>query len=664
MLSNIYFKRILLIQAFAFIGFNAISQDFKWAKSAGSAEGNEVGTSVVIDANGNSYTTGYFYGTVDFDPGDGIKPLTSAGDADIFILKLNAAGNYVWAQRFGSTGEDKGMGITLDGFGNIYIAGSFSETVDFNPGLPEFNLVSLGQTDIFYLKLDPGVNFVAAQRKGGRTKDAANAIAVDAIGNIFLTGTFSGLSGNPGDEWVSIKGTPDVFVSKINTSGVFVWSRFFGDTGNDYGKSITVDASGNVYTTGSFSGSVNILDIGVAQYYLTSAGKYDAFILKTNSNGLVSWFKNLGGTEDDFGNSIALDASGNVYTTGSFVATADFDPGKADSVYNLTSAGGADIFISKLNNDAKFLWAKRMGGPGGDAGNSLKVDGVGNIYSTGFFNSTADFDPGEGVKNLSSAGSTDIFVSKLNSLGEFLFAKNMGGPLEDVGNSIVADNDGKSYSTGFFKGTADFDPGPNMYNLVSLGLNDMYVSLLGPTAPSPVLLLNFTVIKKSDNVVLSWQSATESNSDRFEIERGVDGKIFNYIGEVKASGNSNSIKSYEFTDKNPTNGLNVDRLYYRFRQFDADGNYFISPVRAVGFGKGNSAMYLFPNPVISTTTIHANVSQTGLNFTITDGKGRKVLTAKLTSTATIVDVSQLASGIYFINIEGHDKESLKMIKLN
>ena len=663
MSNNIYFKKLLLIHAFAFVGFNAISQDFKWAKGAGSAEGNEVGTSVVIDAIGNSYTTGYFYGTVDFDPGDGIKPMTSAGDADIFILKLNAAGIFVWAQRFGSTGEDKGMGIALDGFGNMFIAGSFSETVDFNPGLPEFNLVSLGQTDIFYLKLDPGVNFVTAQRKGGRTKDAANAIAVDAIGNVFLTGTFSGLSGNPGDEWVSIKGSPDVFVSKININGLFEWSKFFGDVGNDYGKSITLDVNGNVYTTGSFSGSFGLLDIGIATYYIASAGKNDAFILKTKNNGLVSWFKNLGGPEDDFGNSIALDASGNVYTTGSFVATADFDPGKVDSIYNLTSAGGADIFISKLNTDAKFLWAKRMGGPEGDVGNSLKLDGLGNIYTTGFFNSTADFDPGVGVVNLTSAGSTDIFVSKLNSMGEFLFAKNMGGPLEDVGNSIAADNEGKSYSTGFFKGTADFDPGPNIYNLVSFGLNDMYVSLLGPTAPSPVLLLNFTVTKKLDNVVLSWQTATESNSDRFEIERSVDGKIFNKIGEVKASGNSNSIKSYEFTDKNPINGLNVDRLYYRFRQFDSDGNYFISPVRAIDLGKENSAMYLFPNPVISTTTIHAIASQPGVDFTITDGKGRKVLTGKLNNNSTIIDVSQLAPGIYFINIGGHDRKTLKMVKL-
>lgn len=658
MTINLTIKKLFIMYALVLFGFSAIAQDFYWAKSCGSAAGNEVGTSVVIDASGNSYTTGYFYSTVDFDPGNAEYNLTSEGDADIFVLKLDASGNFLWAKGIGSTGADKGMGIALDASGNIYTVGSFSVTVDFDPGAGVINLTSLGLTDIFVLKLDPSGNFMMAQRKGGRTNDAANGIALDASGNIFITGTFSGQSGNPGDEWVSIKGTPDAFVSKLNAAGTFLWSKLFGDVGNDYGKSITVDAAGNIYTTGSFSGYAGI---SPGTFYVVSAGKSDAFILKINADGTISWFKNLGGTEDDFGNSIAVDGTGNVFTTGSFKTTVDFDPA-SETTFNLTSAGGADIFISKLTNTGSFSWAKKMGGPNDDAANSIKLDAFGNIYTTGYFNSTVDFDPGAGEFNLTSAGSTDIFISKLYSSGDLVFAKKMGGTLEDVGNSIAVDNTGKSYSTGFYTGTANFDPGTGSYDLVSLGLSDIYVSLLLPKAPMPVMLLNFTASKKMDDVVLSWQTATESNSDRFEMERSIDGAIFKKIGEVQASGNSNSVRSYVFIDKNAGNGLSVHKAYYRFRQFDFDGKFFMSSVKSIDLGQDKTAIYIFPNPVRNVATIYADASYVGLIYSIKDETGRIVLKGTLSSTNTSVDFSQLRAGIYFVNVGSTNTKAVKIVK--
>jgi hypothetical protein len=143
-------------------------------------------------------------------------------------------------------------------------------------------------------------------------------------------------------------------------------------------------------------------------------------------DGDFVWAKQMGGTSDDSGQGIAVDAAGKVYTTGYFRGTADFDPGPA--TFNLTSAGGFDIFVSKLDNAGNLVWAKQMGGPGHDQGWGIAVDGAGNVYTTGWFAGTADFDPGPGTFNLSRAGGPDIFVSKLS--GPPAPAKPAGGDLE------------------------------------------------------------------------------------------------------------------------------------------------------------------------------------------------------------------------------------------
>ena len=142
------------------------------------------------------------------------------------------------------------------------------------------------------------------------------------------------------------------------------------------------------------------------------------FGLSNNANAqALQWAKSMGGADRDYGSSIALDGSGNVYTTGFFEGTSDFDPGAG--VFNLTSAGSVDIFVSKLDASGNFVWAKAMGGANLDVGYSIALDGSGNVYTTGYFFGTSDFDPGAGVANLTSAGIYDIFVAKYfqNSTG-------------------------------------------------------------------------------------------------------------------------------------------------------------------------------------------------------------------------------------------------------
>jgi len=181
------------------------------------------------------------------------------------------------------------------------------------------------------------------------------------------------------------------------------------------------------------------------------------------------WAMGLGSPGFDAGSDIAVDGDGNVYTTGYFSGNVDFDPGPGTAY--LTAAGywASDIFVSKLDTNGNFVWAINMGGTGYEEGAGIAVDGNGNIYITGYFNGTSDFDPGLGVANLTSAGREDIFISKLDANGNYLWVKGMGGSEVDQGYSIAVDREGNVYTTGYFQGTADFDPGPDIADLVSAG---------------------------------------------------------------------------------------------------------------------------------------------------------------------------------------------------
>jgi alpha-tubulin suppressor-like RCC1 family protein len=418
----------------------------------------------------------------------------------VFILSLSFSltsvstpSAYAWSSAqatvsvFGGSTSDIGYSIAVDSSGNVYTTGNFNGTVDFDPGASTNNLTSAGGNDIFVSKLDSSGNFVWAKRLGGAAADEGNSIAVDSLGNVYTTGSFFGTADfDPAAETTNLISSPgierNIFVSKLNSSGNFEWAKGFGATGFDVGRTIAVDSSGNVYTTGSFSGRVDF-DPGTGEANLESSSAVvaDIFALKLNSSGNYVWAKSLGGTGIDEGYSIAVDSSENVYTTGYFNDTADFDPGA--STNNLTSAGVNDIFVSKLDSSGNFVWAKRLGGTAADVGRSIAVDSSGNVYTTGYFIGRADFDPGAGQANLTSASGSggsdrDVFVSKLDSSGNFVWAKGLGGTAADESNSIAVDSSGNVYTTGFFNGIADFDPGAGEANLTSAGGNDIFVSKL------------------------------------------------------------------------------------------------------------------------------------------------------------------------------------------
>lgn len=400
--------------AFA-IKLNA-SGDLVWARQLGNG-GNTRCYAMALDAGGNLYLTGEFTGTGDFDPGPGTMMLTSntTSQPDVFICKLNASGDLVWARSFGGPTLERGVSIAVDGNGNVYTTGFFSGTVDFDPGPGTLNLTSAGNEDIFISKLDASGDLVWAVRMGGSNWDYGASIAVDGSGNVYTTGAFRGtVDFDPGPDFFLLTsntvGEHDVFVSKLDGEGQFVWAKRFGGPGGDTGDNIALDANGQLYISGGFSGAVDF-DPGAGTYILNAYDLHPtgnaAFISKLDVMGDFAWARPLlAGVSH-----LAADGDGRVFSTGAFSGAVDLDPGPG--IFNVTSAGNSDIFICAWDASGIFVWAASMGGPGADAGGAIAVDGSGQVYTTGSFFSTADFDPGPGVLNLTSAGFADAFIHKM-----------------------------------------------------------------------------------------------------------------------------------------------------------------------------------------------------------------------------------------------------------
>ena len=532
---------LTLLAALMAFGANAADGDFVWAKGMGGT-GFAGGRGIAVDGTGNVYTTGNFNGTADFDPGPGTFNLTSAGSSDIFVSKLDSAGNFLWAKAMGGPGDDFGAGIAVDNAGNVYTTGNFKGTADFDPGPGTFDLTSAGNNDIFVSKLDSAGNLVWAKAMGGTGDDFGVGIVVDNAGNVYITGSFSGtvdFDPGPGAFNLTSAGNNDIFVLKLDSAGNFVWAKAMGGTDEDAGYGITLDSASNLYVTGWFSATADF-DPGPGTFSLTSAGDIDIFVSKLDSAGNFVWAKQMGGG----GSGIAMDTAGNVCTTGSFYGTADFDPGPG--TFNLTSAS-QDIFVSKLDSAGNFLWAKQMGGTtinDGGQGNGIAVDGAGNIYTTGWFKGTADFDPGLGTFNLTSAATVDIFVSKLDSAGNLVWAKAIGGLDLDWGAAIAVDDAGNVYTTGRFDYTADFDPGPGTFNLTEAGGYDVFVSKLSCPAPNATIITPCTTgptSAKSIPFTVVFDKPVQGFDDAADVIVSLTGSAMNTGVSVVGSGTTYSV---------------------------------------------------------------------------------------------------------------------------
>ena len=449
-------KIIRLILVLMLIAVCAFVQalNWQWATQAGGS-GSDLGSAIAIDDDGNSYVTGYFMGSAAF----GSYSLTTTGWYDIFVAKMDATGNWLWATKAGASGlyHDQGLGITIDDYGNSYVTGFFEGTAIFG----SFSLTTSVNSDIFVAKIDAIGNWLWATQAGGSGLycDQGSGITIDDNGNSYVTGFFEGIA-TFGTTTLTSNGESDIFVAKMDADGNWLWSSKAGGNENDCGFGIAIDDDGNSYVTGFFEGTANF-----GSYSLTSSGSYEIFIAKMDANGNWLWSSKAGGNDWDESWGIAVDNDGNSYVTGEFNGTATFGS------YSLFCIGWFDIFVAKMDANGNWLWATRASGGGLEYGQAIAIDDDGNSFVTGFFEGIATF----GSTSLTSSGNEDIFVAKMDVNGNWLWAMNAGGSEHDGGLGIAIDDDGNSYLTGFFHDTATF----GTYSLINSGGNNIFVAKLG-----------------------------------------------------------------------------------------------------------------------------------------------------------------------------------------
>jgi hypothetical protein len=655
-----------LLLIFIAIAVDAQTVNLQWAIPVGGSSA-DAGNSIAVDAAGNVYTTGTFQGTVVSPVGTFI----SAGDADIFLARFDPAGAFLWAIQIGGAGADISRSVAVDGSNNVYIAGSFTGTVDFDPGAGgPFTAPGLAgdDIDIFVAKFDGlNGNLIWAKQMGGDYPDEAFSITVDASGGVYTTGYFRGTANfdpnGSNTRSTSASADLDIFVSKLDASGSYVWASQMGGIATDFGTSISLDPDGNVVSTGLFGGAADFDPSGSTVNFTATANDTYVSKLSGTSGGFV-WAQQIGGPGNEQANAVTVDAMGNIYLTGFFDGTTDFnpDPTAGTGDFFLTTNGGRDIFIARLSSTGSFVWAKNIGNSGSgiadrDIGFSIAVDASSNVYTTGSFANTADFNPDPTATfNLTSVGDRDIFLSVLDSDGDFVLARSFGATGFDQGLSIALHNaTGSIHIIGWFAGSADFDPGTGTLTLTSnSGSQDVFIMKLSQLISTPLRLTDFTAKLANQSVQLQWSTSAELNTSHFEIEKSANGTNFKKTGSVKAAGNSSSDRNYSYNDQQPSNGTN----YYRLKMIDADGSFTYSKIVVVRMN-GSTLLQAFPNPAKNVLYVQATGSDKNTLLRITDGAGKVVREQKVIlngTTSFTIDISTLPKGIYYLTL----KDALKI----
>ncbi|HQX28964.1 MAG: SBBP repeat-containing protein [Flavobacteriales bacterium] len=456
------------------------AQTFEWGKQIGGSN-YDYATAIAVDGSDNVYSTGQFQSTADFDPGPGVYDLTTTTAYQVFVSKLDAQGDFVWAVELGGPQSDYPNDIATDPSENVVVCGTFNVTADMDPGPSTYNLTSVGSSDVFVCKLDPDGNFIWAVSVGSISYDYPASLDVDVYGNIYLTGVFRDtvdFDPGPGVQQRIANGY-DGFLLQLLPDGSFADVWIFGGSGDVSPNCVEVDDAGNKYVTGSYNGVVD-LDPGPAVLNGTQNVEIGAlFISKLDPNGDLLW-ANAGDDQiQAYGHSIAVDDFGNVYVAGQFYGTVDFDAGPASFV--LIAEYGYNMFLTKLGPTGVHQWTRDRGELDADhSGNSIDVDLQNNAY---IYDVITRYNGGafQSIAQQERQGQQPNYLSiqKWNPSGTLEFDYELGPSAQgsrDSPHALFVTSDGNIHAAANFTyETLDVDPGPGVSELTPFGNLDVLI---------------------------------------------------------------------------------------------------------------------------------------------------------------------------------------------
>ncbi len=522
----------------------------------------------------------------------------------ILICGNSQSPDWLWAKRIGGINFDAAISLALDDSENVYTTGCFSGIVDFDPGPGIFNLSG----NSFISKLDKFGNFMWAKAIAGTYSSCGYSIVVDTFASraIYITGHFYGTTDfDPGPGVFNLtsltNGDYDIFIIKLDGWGNFEWAKTLGSYGYDVPHDINIDVHGNVYLTGEF-GSV-------------------AVVSKLDSMGNIAWTKMFNGGGAGFSIEVDYFGDGKVYTAGSFGGNCDFDPGAGTFI--LSGGGG---FLSVLDSSGNFVSAKIIGG----AAFSMSIDFAESkdIYITGVLYGTQDFDPGSGTYYMSSNGTNDIYVSKLDSSENFRWAKSFGGTDMDVGSKVYhGQSDPENiYFIGYYHGTIDFNSGPDTFNL-SAAFQAGY----------------------GDGFICKFDTAGD-----FIWAKSIGGARDDFANSIALDASRNLYLTGYFNSSAVPFGSTI--LLNAGSSWSSTSDIFISKLDTSLLATGLDSASLSkdftisPNPVSSTFSISINLFTQAGRFEIFNFLGKKLYSAACKGHIT-VNCELFPPGIYFVSLQ-------------
>ena len=368
-----------------------------------------------------------------------------------------------WATYFGGSLSDNGIAITGDAAGNVYITGNTTSTNNiattgsyqstYGGGVHMAGTITVRPLDAYLVKFDGAGNRLWATYYGGYQNDYGNSVAVDASGNVYIAGQTSNHDSiaTIGSAQSTFSGGTDAFLAKFSASGAIVWATYFGN-GGEIGKSVVIDSSGNIYLAGFGTATATTIATSGAYQTVYGGGNYDAFLAKYNSAGALQWATYYGGSGEDAAYGAAVDPWGNIYISG-YTQGSDgiATTGAADPTF---SGGTDDAFLAKFNSSGNLLWGTYYGGGGYDVSYGVTTDGAGCAYIAGYTSSTSGIATAGAHQTSYQGGQNDIFVTKFDTSGKLRWGTYYGGTLSDAATGIAADKSGNIFISGFSVSTS------------------------------------------------------------------------------------------------------------------------------------------------------------------------------------------------------------------
>ncbi len=660
-----------------------------------------------VDDAGNLYITGLYVGIVDIDPTGAsylLYPPPGIGGERIFVASYTNNGDLRWGFGYGWVDYlggfwNAGYSLKIDHAGDVIVSGMFHHTCDFDPSGATYELTASGiYMDIFFAKYSGTTgNFIWAKSIfGGGVEDTPTDMIIDSSNNIYLCGYLdiaADFDPSAGIAMINSNGGGgDAFLAKYNSLGEYQWAFSAGAATNyDVAACMALDQNGSICVGGYFRGTVD-LDPSAAVMNLNSTGNSnaDAFIAKYSSSGNLIWGKSFGGVNHENMGSMLIDQYGRIFITGDFLGSCDFDPSVLVEAVDAGSSPNA-CFTVQFDTDGNFLNVMPIYGPGSylfDHG--MVIDSNENLYFTGGLEGTADFDPTASTHNLTADITyQDIYMSKYQVgtgtlRGRIWNDANSNG-IQDPGepglqnvrvalvydrnnNNLVDTYDGIISTTSLVDGAYEFKaiaqgnyllrvlPQPGYTGTTALFsdadiINGQVINNKNfgfALIIVPVVFENFSARHINEVINVQWKTLTEVNSKGFNIQRSLDGRIFENIAWVTAQGTSNGTRNYSYNDIDITTGRNY---YYRLEEISLSGSgKFICSLVFVKSNPQKEQISIYPNPVADV-----------LNITMVDGyeklllidmTGKKVREIILTpgNRSYQIPLKKLSSGIYILKL--------------